>query len=108
MTAIQTPHWDQTRRAMGHHPTILVLHDTTELDFTSHPALDGAGPIGNGSGRGFLQHNSLAVVPEPRQVLGLAYQQLELRRAAPDRETASQRRDRDRESKLWVEFPTVY
>ena len=102
MTAIQTPHWDQTRRAMGQHPTVLILHDTTELDFTSHPALDGVGPIGNGSGRGFLQHNSLAVVPEPRQVLGLAYQQLELRRAAPDRETASQRRDRDRESELWV------
>ena len=102
MTAIQTPHWDQTRRAMGQHPTVLILHDTTELDVTSHPALDGVGPIGNGSGRGFLQHNSLAVVPEPRQVLGLAYQQLELRRAAPDRETASQRRDRDRESELWV------
>ena len=72
MKAIQTPHWDQTRRAMGQHPTVLILHDTTELDVTSHPALDGVGPIGNGSGRGFLPHNSLAVVPEPRQVLGLA------------------------------------
>ena len=72
VTAIQTPHWDQTRRAMGQHPTVLIRHDTTELDSTSHPALDGTGPIGNGSGRGFLQHNSLDVVPEPRQVLGLA------------------------------------
>lgn len=102
LKAIQTPHWNQTRQAMGQHPIVLILHDTTELDFTTHPALDGTGPIGNGTGRGFLQHNSLAVVPEPRRVLGLAYQQVELRRETPEQETAAQRRERERESKLWV------
>jgi len=70
--AVQQPHWQQTRQAMARAPLVLILHDTTVLDFTSHPALQGAGPIGDGKGRGFLQHNSLAVVPEPRQVLGLA------------------------------------
>ena len=102
LKAIQTPHWNQTRQVMGQHPVVLILHDTTELDFTSHLALDGTGPIGDGHGRGFLQHNSLAVVPNPRQVLGLAYQQIELRREAPEHETASQRRSRERESKLWI------
>jgi len=100
--AIQTPHWDQTRQTMALHPVVLILHDTTELDFTSHPALTDTGPIGDGRGRGFLQHNSLAVLPTPRQVLGLAYQQIELRRDAPASETASERRRRVRESKLWI------
>ena len=102
LKAIQTPHWNQTRQVMGRHPVVLILHDTTELDFTSHPALEGTGPIGDGHGRGFLQHNSLVVVPDPRQVLGLAYQQIELRQEAPEHETAGQRRGRERESKLWI------
>lgn len=101
MNALQTPHWQQTRHSMGQHPLVLLLHDTTSLDFTTHLALDGSGPIGNGYGRGFLQHNCLAVIPQPRQVLGLAYQQVELRKESPKRETARQRRERERESTLW-------
>jgi hypothetical protein len=102
VNAIQTPHRNQTRQAMGQHPVVLILHDTTELDFTSHAALTDTGPIGDGRGRGFLQHNSLAVVPDPRRVLGLAYQQIELRQDTPEHETASERRRRERESQLWI------
>src|SRR5262245_61100065 len=75
LTSVQQPHWQQTRQAMSQQPVVLILHDTTELDFTGHHALTGTGPIGNGGGCGFLQHNSLAVLPHTRQVLGLAYQQ---------------------------------
>lgn len=101
LEAVQQPHWQHTRQAMAQAPLVLILHDTTELDFTSHPALQDAGPIGDGQGRGFLQHNSLAVVPEPRQVLGLAYQQLRVRQPAPPGESTCQRKRRDRESVLW-------
>jgi hypothetical protein len=83
---------------MGQHPLVLILHDTSELDFTTHSALQGTGPIGDGNGRGFLQHNSLAVLPQPRQVLGLAYQQWYVRKEAPKDEHSWQRRRRDRES----------
>ena len=100
VTAIPTPHWNRTRRAIGQHPLVLIRHDTTERDLTTHPALDGTGPIGNGTGRGFLPRNRPAVVPEPRQALGRAYPPVELRRWAPDREAAAQRRER--ESTLWV------
>ena len=100
---LQQPHWDQTRQSMGQHPVVLILHDTSELDFTSHNALAGTGPIGDGRGRGFLQHNSLAVVPDSRQVLGLAYQQVVTRKPCPESETAAQRRERKRESQLWVQ-----
>jgi hypothetical protein len=102
LPAIQGPHWQLTRQAMGRHPLVLIVHDTTELDFTGHPALQGAGPIGDGHGRGFLQHNSLAVLPQPRQVLGLAYQQWRVRQEAPAGEHAQRRKRRPRESDLWV------
>src|SRR5260370_30986910 len=69
LPAVMQPHWQQTRQALEQQPLALIVHDTTELDFTTHPHLVGAGPIGDGGGRGFLQHNSLAVVPQPRHVL---------------------------------------
>jgi hypothetical protein len=103
LPALQRPHWERTRSAMAQAPLVLILHDTTELDFTSHRALRGAGPIGDNRGRGFLQHNSLAVVPQPRQVLGLAYQQWHVRRPAPAGETSYQRKRRPRESDWWRE-----
>jgi hypothetical protein len=103
LATLQTPHWQRTRQAMGQPPLVLILHDTSQLDFTSHHALQGTGPIGEGHARGFLQHNSLAVVPQPRQVLGLAYQQLRVRQAAPEGETSAQRKLRERESDLWLE-----
>jgi len=102
LEAVLQPHWTETRRAMSKQPFVLIVHDTTELDFTSHAELQGAGSIGNGSGKGFLQHNSLAILPATRQVLGLAYQQLQVRQAAPQGETNSQRKKRSRESELWL------
>ena len=102
LPALQGPHWEQMRQAMSQHPVVLILHDTSELDFTDHPALRGSGPIGDGRGTGFLQHNSLAVLPKPRQVLGLAYQQLRTRTVAPKEESTFQRRKRKRESELWL------
>jgi hypothetical protein len=107
LEAIQHPHWEQTRRAMAAAPLVLILHDTTELDFTSHRALQGAGPIGDPRGRGFLQHNSLAVVPQPRQVLGLSYQQWHVRQPAPAAETTYQRKRRPRESDWWRQGMTA-
>ena len=44
---IQRPHWEHTRRAMTRAPLVLIVHDTTELDFSSHHALHDAGPIGD-------------------------------------------------------------
>jgi hypothetical protein len=103
LEAVQRPHWEMTRRAMGQLPLVLIVHDTTELDFSSHKALRGAGPIGDHRGRGFLQHNSLAFAPDGPWLLGLAYQQLHVRRPAPAKETTRARKKRDRESQLWLE-----
>jgi hypothetical protein len=100
--ALQGSHWDQTRQSMRRSDAVLILHDTTELDFTRHAALTDVGPLGEGTTRGFLQHNSLAVVASTRVVLGLTYQQLRIRQPAPPGET-SYRRRRPRESAMWLD-----
>lgn len=102
LPAIQESHWQQTRQEMAKQPLVLILHDTSEMDFTNHVALKGTGPIGDGNGRGFLQHNSLAIVPEPKHILGLAYQQWYIRQEAPKNEHTAKRKRRERESVLWL------
>ena len=52
LSTLQQPHWQHTRQAMGQQPVVLILHDTTQLDFTSHKAVQGTGPIGEGHARG--------------------------------------------------------
>ena len=51
--------------------SLTILHDTTELEYTTHKSLDDLGPIGNGHRRGYITHNSLAVEPKTREVIGL-------------------------------------
>src|SRR5260370_31136098 len=97
------PHWEQAREGMRQHALGLTLHDTDEVDFSSDPSLVGMGQIGNEGGKDFLQHSSLAVLPQSREVLGLAYQQLKVREPAPAGESTHQRKRRPRESDLWTE-----
>jgi hypothetical protein len=81
---------------------VLLLHDSTDLDYTQLLSLkDDLGQIGNGEGRGYVCHNTLAVTPD-RRVIGLAGQILHRRRDVPKGETAAQKRDHPgRESLLW-------
>ena len=82
---------------------VLVPHDWTELDSTGRRSLhDALGPIGNGSRRGYLCANALAVAAGTRAVLGLVYQKLAVRPTVRGPETRAQRRTRaDRETRLW-------
>jgi hypothetical protein len=102
---VLAPHRELTLRKIAeHHGPVLVIHDTTELDFTKHESLHEAGQIGNGSGKGWLCHNSLAVSPKQREVLGLASQILHCRPKVKKNESAAAKRSReDRESRLWLD-----
>ena len=84
--------------------SVLILHDATELDFTSLYSLaDDLGQIGTGYNRGFICQNVLAVVPETGEVLGLVDQVLHRRDEVPDNETLTEHREREtRESLLWL------
>lgn len=83
---------------------VLILHDATELEYTTHRSLEDLGPIGNGYRRGYITHNSLAVEPNTRQVIGLCNQVLHRRAKVDKSETRAQRSKRkSRESRLWMQ-----
>ncbi len=83
--------------------TLLILHDTTELNFTSHYALEGTGPVGNAAKAG----DSCSTTawrrsrPTTRKILGLAFQQVAHARHIPKSETHTPRQRRARESDVW-------
>jgi hypothetical protein len=91
--------------ALGPGSVVLNLHDATELDFTSKTTLlDQLGQIGQGTRRGYICHNSLAVRADTGETLGLLSQILHHRADAPEHEPVKERREReDRESRLWVQ-----
>lgn len=99
------PHRALTLQKISQHDgPVLVIHDTTELDYTTHESLDDRGQIGNGSRKGWLCHNSLAVCPKKREALGLTSQILHRRVEVPEKETAKAKREREnRESRLWLQ-----
>ena len=82
---------------------VLVLHDTTELDYSGLHSIAELGSIGANLGRGYLCHNSLAFEPQRREVLGLAHQILHERRLVGRKEGVQRKRQRqNRESRLWT------
>lgn len=98
-------HAEQTRRLIAAaDETVLLLHDATELDYTSKTTLtDDLGQIGQGTTLGYICHNSLAVRADSGETLGLTSQILHHRADVPKHETAKQKREREnRESRLWV------
>lgn len=93
------------KQIAAHTGSVLVVHDDTELDYSSLTSLAGdLGQIGTGSRQGYICHNVLAVAAETGEVLGLLDQILHRRDDVPDGETLTQRRQRDtRESLLWLQ-----
>lgn len=100
--ATLAPHYAKTRAKMeACAGVVLTLHDTTVLDYSGLLAIRLA-RVGNGHGRGYLCHNSLAVDPERREVLGLASQILHQRVSKGKKEPVAKKRARaSRESRLW-------
>ena len=102
--AVRKPHRERTLELMRACPdTVLVLHDTTLLDYSGLTSVTDLGPIGDGNGRGFLCHNCLAVRAVGREPLGLANQVLvRPPKRKKRKETRKQRRQRStRLSRRW-------
>jgi hypothetical protein len=100
-------HCDYTRRriaALGR-GVVLILHDATELDYTTKTTVcDELGQIGQGTRQGYICHNSLAVQADTGAVLGLTSQILHRRADVPPGERLQELRERkNRESRLWVQ-----
>jgi hypothetical protein len=96
-TVLMDGHTGQTRRlitALGG-GTVLLLHDATELDYTSKKSLQGhLGQIGQGTRQGYICHNSLAVRADTGETLGLSSQILHRRQEGDDPSKTPTRRSR--------------
>ena len=102
--SLQEVHRSRTReRLAAVRGPVLIIHDSTVLSYTHHPAVrDQLGPITDSAARGFIQHNSLVVDPQRSVLRGLIHQQTFCRPPQPAGETRSQRFHRpDRESRVW-------
>jgi hypothetical protein len=61
--AVLEPHWACTQERMRAYPLVLCLQDTTELDFTTQPSIEGLGPLSYAAQHGLYAHPTLAVTP---------------------------------------------
>lgn len=103
--AILAPHTSQTRAAATA-GVVLLVQDTTDVDFSTHRAVTGLGPIGNGGGRGLFLQTMLAVRPDERCPLGVLAATPFVRTPAPAGETRHARAHRARESDIWGTMAT--
>jgi hypothetical protein len=109
---IQRVHVERTQAACRQAGEYLLIEDTTELDYTGHPATEELGQIGNEGGRGLLLHSTLAFRVQSRSedqrpqgvVVGLFGQACWSRKGPSRRgtETWRQRVKRPRESERWA------
>src|SRR5438067_12201835 len=68
-------HSESTYRRLDQVSVVLAVQDTTEVNWTGHPATQGLGPLGHTACQGLLVHSTLAFTPE-RVPLGLVAQQV--------------------------------
>jgi hypothetical protein len=66
---ILKPHRQATQHRMREHPVVLIVQDTTELDFNAHPPVD-ARCLNSENRFGLYDHTHLAVTPD-RLCLGV-------------------------------------
>ncbi len=73
--AVMQTHRDLTRsRMLLYDAVVLLIHDTTQLDYTGKGSLKKIGQIAKGFHRGYLCHNTLALEAETGRVIGLSNQ----------------------------------
>ena len=98
--SIIAPHCELTRaRTVGRW---LLIDDTTEISIPIWRDVPGLGPVGDGGGQGFLLHTAMMVSADTEELVGIAAQELFLRKPRKDKkESSAQRKHRPRESEVW-------
>jgi len=100
---ILRPHGEAIRERARQHARVLIVQDTTELDYTQKKHLADSGPLTLKERRGFLAHDHMVITPE-RLALGV----LDTNIHARDDETHGKPKDRhlaieEKESFRWLE-----
>ena len=116
LQSLCNPHWQQTRFACAACPVVLLIQDTTWLDYSAHPQTQGLGWFGwdkskdKTIGNGLFLHSVLAVEPQAQgsaRIIGLAWATTYKRNGEPLKGDQSRRsvrrRSPDRESQRWIQ-----
>ncbi len=105
--AILAPHRAATCERMRHgeESLVLIAQDTCYFNFSSHEALQGAGPIERPNDKGILMHSALAMTPQGVPI-GLAAQKIWTRDPAEfgKGRKRTKRPFADKESARWLEI----
>ena len=101
--AIAAPHWEQTKTTRSE--ILLILEDTTEIDYSLNRKIKDLSPVGSGTRQGFHLHSGLMVSAEDDRIHGLAGQLIYHRQHISKGETRTERLQRDdRESQIWCKL----
>ncbi|MGX2039986.1 IS4 family transposase [Methylocaldum sp. MU1018] len=102
--AVLTSDYRATAERCAREAVVLAVQDTTEVDYSHHPATEGLGLLGDERHRGFLLHSTLAITPN-RVPLGLLDQQVIYRRAEEygKRHRRKQRPIAEKEIRKWLD-----
>jgi hypothetical protein len=101
--AIIAPHLAATQKRLQSQSLVLAIQDTTQLDFTRHPATQGLGILSDLHHQGLFFHPTLLVTPD-RVPLGLAHHQIwkRSRKAFGKKQTRKSRPISKKESQKWL------
>jgi hypothetical protein len=106
MKAILAPHYEATKRRLSAYPVVLAVQDTTSLNYSAQPHIEGLGPIGaRAEGEvGLHLHSTLAFEPQEGTPLGLLDVQCWRRDAAQFGQShrRKQRPIEEKESNKWL------
>lgn len=102
--AILEPHYEQTSQRAKLHRLVLHIQDTTELDYTTKKALQGAGALAELTRRGFLAHSEY-LLQEDGLPLGLSHSHIYARLDEEHGQSALRHQlpIEDKESFRWLE-----
>ena len=102
---ILAPHKEATLERMRDHSTVLLIQDTTELDFTGKKSSGNLGLLNWKERTGFLNHTMIAVTPE-RLNLGVVDAKVWSRPLdyKPTGTSRKQKPIEDKDSFRWIEF----
>jgi len=100
------PHYEATAGRIREHPRVLLVQDTTSLNYDAHASTHGLGPINTRAdgAQGLKLHDTLALTPQgvPLGLIDIAVWARDAREAGK----AKQRKQRpieDKESQRWLE-----
>jgi len=104
VASVLKPHQDATLERVKEFKRVLVVQDTTELDYTTKKKLEGKGPLSTTDRQGFFAHNQLVITPE-RLSLGVWNTQIYARDEAEHGKSADRKQKpiEEKESYRWLE-----